>query len=147
MMAHRPQSGIGRGEAAANMQLPAPRRCRRDLQSGPHSIMTAIVAKYALAAAGLLLSASAVPAADITVMISGGYAEACKALVPQFEQATGNRVTNVYGPSMGETPQAIPNRIARGEPVDVVIGVGYAVDKLAEDGKLVHGSGSIWRKF
>jgi molybdate transport system substrate-binding protein len=41
---------------------------------------------------------------------------------------------------MGETPQAIPNRIARGEPVDVVIGVGYAVDKLAEDGKVVHGS-------
>ena len=79
-------------------------------------------------------------AADINVMISGGYAEAYKALVPQFEQATGNKVTTVFGPSMGETPQAIPNRIARGEPVDVVIGVGYAVDKLAEDGKVVRGS-------
>jgi len=102
--------------------------------------MTATIAKYALAAAGLLLFAGSAPAADITVMISGGYAEAYKALVPPFEQATGNKVTTVFGPSMGETPQAIPNRIARGEPVDVVIGVGYAVDKLADDGKVVRGS-------
>ena len=102
--------------------------------------MTAVIAKYALAAGAVLLFAGAAPAADITVMISGGYAEAYKVLVPPFEQRTGNKVTTVYGPSMGETPQAIPNRIARGEPVDVVIGVGYAVDKLADDGKVVRGS-------
>jgi molybdate transport system substrate-binding protein len=37
---------------------------------------------------------------------------------------------------MGQTPQAVPNRIARGEPVDVVIGVREALDKLAGEGKV-----------
>ncbi len=37
---------------------------------------------------------------------------------------------------MGDTPQAVPNRMARGEPVDVVIGVREALDKLAAERKL-----------
>jgi len=41
---------------------------------------------------------------------------------------------------MGETPQAIPNRMARGEPVDVVIVVGEALDRLIRDGKVVPSS-------
>ena len=41
---------------------------------------------------------------------------------------------------MGGTPQAVPNRIARGEPVDVVIVVGDALDKLIKDGKIVASS-------
>jgi molybdate transport system substrate-binding protein len=98
---------------------------------------TTIASKCAFAIAALLLFARAAAAAEINVMISGGYAEAYKELVPQFEKATGNTVTTVFGPSMGETPQAIPNRIARGEPADLVIGVGYAVDKLIADGKAV----------
>jgi molybdate transport system substrate-binding protein len=79
-------------------------------------------------------------AAEIHVMISGGYAEAYKELLPQFERATGNTVTTAYGPSMGETPQAIPNRLARGELADVLIGVGYAIDDLAKQGRVVPGS-------
>jgi len=43
---------------------------------------------------------------------------------------------------MGSTPQAVPNRIARGEPVDVIIVVGDALDKLIEDGKVVASSRS-----
>ena len=43
---------------------------------------------------------------------------------------------------MGGTPQAVPNRIARGEPVDVVIVVGDALDKLIKDGKVVASSRS-----
>jgi molybdate transport system substrate-binding protein len=43
---------------------------------------------------------------------------------------------------MGSTPQAVPNRIARGEPVDVVIVVGDALDKLIKDGKVVASSRS-----
>jgi molybdate transport system substrate-binding protein len=37
---------------------------------------------------------------------------------------------------MGATPQAVPNRLARGEPADVVIGVREALDKLAAEGKV-----------
>jgi molybdate transport system substrate-binding protein len=76
-------------------------------------------------------------AADIHVMASAGFKAAYLELVQKFEQKTGHHVINAWGPSMGATPQAVPNRIARGEPVDVVIGVREALDKLAAGGKLV----------
>jgi molybdate transport system substrate-binding protein len=41
---------------------------------------------------------------------------------------------------MGTTPQAIPNRIDRGEPVDVVIMVGEALTELIKRGKIVPAS-------
>ncbi|RML76007.1 ABC transporter, periplasmic substrate-binding protein, partial [Pseudomonas syringae pv. maculicola] len=40
------------------------------------------------------------------------------------------------GPSMGKAPEAIPNRLARGEHADVVIMVGYALDDLIKQGKV-----------
>jgi molybdate transport system substrate-binding protein len=46
----------------------------------------------------------------------------------------------ISGPSMGNTPQAIPARLQRGEPADVVIMVGYALDGLIKDGKVSAGS-------
>ena len=98
--------------------------------------VASIASRFMLAAAGFLLLASAAAAAEITVMISGGYSAAYKEIVPQFEQATGNKVVTAFGPSMGETPEAIPHRIARGEPVDAVIMVGYAVDQLIAQGKV-----------
>src|SRR5262249_19604826 len=55
---------------------------------------------------------------------------------PQFEKMTGHKVETAYGPSMGDTPQAIPNRLERGEPADVVIMVGSAVDTLIKKGKV-----------
>ena len=48
--------------------------------------------------------------------------------------------TLAYGPSMGNAPEAIPNRLARKEPADVVIMVGYALDKLIAEGKVMPGS-------
>ena len=38
---------------------------------------------------------------------------------------------------MGNTPDAIPLRIERGEPIDVVIMVGYALDDLIKQGKVI----------
>ncbi|SNT39268.1 molybdate transport system substrate-binding protein [Tardiphaga sp. OK246] len=76
-------------------------------------------------------------ASEVHVMISGGFTAAYKELVPQFEKATGNTVVTAYGPSMGETPQAIPMRLARGEPADVLIMVGYALGDLVSKGKVV----------
>jgi molybdate transport system substrate-binding protein len=90
----------------------------------------------------LLLSAVAVQATadEIKVMISGGFSEAFRELVPQFEQATRNKVTTIRGPSMGETPQAIPNRLKRGEDADVLIMAGEALDKLSAAGAVVPAS-------
>ena len=70
-------------------------------------------------------------------MISGGLTAAYKALVPEFERATGHNVLTAYGPSMGTTQNAIPVRLERGEPADVLIMVGYALDDLAKKGKVV----------
>ena len=73
-------------------------------------------------------------------MISGGMTAAYKALVPEFEKATGNKVLTAFGPSMGTTINAIPMRLERGEPADVLILVGYALGDLAKKGKVVAGS-------
>jgi molybdate transport system substrate-binding protein len=93
-----------------------------------------------LAAAGLLLYATAANAAEIKVMISGGFSAAFRSLVPEFERASGHKVVTIRGSSMGETPQAIPNRLARGEDADVIIMVGYALDGLIRQGNVVAAS-------
>src|SRR5882762_9798747 len=86
--------------------------------------------------AALALSTAA-SAAEVRVMISGGLTAAYKILVPEFERATGHTVLTAYGPSMGTTQNAIPVRLERGEPADVLIMVGYALGDLAKHGKVI----------
>jgi molybdate transport system substrate-binding protein len=86
--------------------------------------------------AALLLAGSA-SAAEVRVMISGGLTAAYNALVPEFERLTGHKVLTAYGPSMGTTVNAIPIRLERGEPADVLIMVGYALGDLATKGKVI----------
>ena len=50
-----------------------------------------------------LALSGAASAAEVRVMISGGLTAAYKALVPEFERATGHKVLTAYGPSMGTT--------------------------------------------
>jgi molybdate transport system substrate-binding protein len=93
--------------------------------------------KLALGVVTALLLAGSASAAEVKVMISGGLTAAYKALIPEFEHATGNTVVTAFGPSMGTTQNAIPVRLERGEPVDVLILVGYALDDLVKQGKAV----------
>jgi molybdate transport system substrate-binding protein len=93
--------------------------------------------KLALGVAAALLLAGSASAAEVKVMISGGLTAAYKALIPEYEHASGNTVVTAYGPSMGTTQNAIPVRLERGEPVDVLILVGYALDDLIKKGKAV----------
>ena len=87
-------------------------------------------------AAALWLTGCA-SAAEVRVMISGGLSAAYNALVPEFERLTGNKVLTAYGPSMGTTVNAIPIRLERGEPADVLIMVGYALGDLIKQGKVI----------
>jgi molybdate transport system substrate-binding protein len=91
---------------------------------------------------GLALGGAAAPARadEIHVMVSGGFTAPYKVLVAEWEKASGHTVTTVYGASMGATPTAIPNRLARGEAADVVILARTALDQLAKDGKIVEHS-------
>src|SRR5947209_1053490 len=75
-------------------------------------------------------------AAEVRVMISGGVSAAYNAVVPEFERVTGDKVLTAYGPSMGTTVNAIPVRLERGEPADVLIMVGYALGDLIKQGKV-----------
>lgn len=86
--------------------------------------------------------AFAVPAraAELAVMSSGGFASSYTDLAPRFEQATGDHLTIAWGPSMGDTADTIPSRLARGEKADVLIMVGSALEKLEHDGRVVPGS-------
>jgi molybdate transport system substrate-binding protein len=90
--------------------------------------------------AGILAISGPSDAAEVRVMISGGLTAAYQALVPEFEKATGHKVVTAYGPSMGTTTNAIPVRLERGEPADVLIMVGYALNDLAAKGKVVPAS-------
>ena len=85
--------------------------------------------------AGLLVPATG-RAEELRVVSSGGFAAALKELAPQYEKASGNTLVLQWGPSMGATADAVPQRLARGETPDVVIMVGYALDKLVVDGKV-----------
>src|SRR5207253_5247272 len=95
---------------------------------------------FVFAIAAVLVLAGGAGAAEVRVMISGGLTAAYKQLVPEFERATGNKVLTAYGPSMGTTVNAIPARLERGEPADVLIMVGYALDSLAKQGKVTSDS-------
>src|SRR5271163_3537229 len=92
---------------------------------------------FVLGLAAALLLSGAANAAEVRVMISGGLSAAYNALVPEFEKTTGNKVITAYGPSMGTTTNAIPMRLERGEPADVLILVGYALGDLIKQGKVV----------
>jgi molybdate transport system substrate-binding protein len=86
----------------------------------------------------LLFSLSAnTRAADVHVVSSGGFAAAYKTLAPEFEQTTGNHLITGWGPSMGNTTDAVPQRLARNEPIDVLIMVGSALGKLVREGKII----------
>lgn len=73
-------------------------------------------------------------AADVHVMISAGFFHVYSQLGPAFEKATGHHLVTVRGPSLGDSPEAIPARLARGEPADVAILDGSSADELARRG-------------
>jgi len=91
----------------------------------------------AATAALLLTTATMLRAETITVVSSGGFSETYKVLGPRYEAASGNKLNSQWGPSMGKTVDAVPQRMARGEDIDVLIMVGYALKKLADDGKVI----------
>ncbi len=73
-------------------------------------------------------------ATELMVMVSGGFRSTYEAVLPGLTEATGHVARMLPSPSMGDTPDAIPNRLARGEPCDVLIMVGSALDALIKQG-------------
>ena len=87
----------------------------------------------------LWLSSTAL-AADIQVITSGAFAEALKALVPEYEKQSPNKVIISYGSSMGTAPDSIPTRLAKGEKFDVLILASPSLDSFIKSGAVQNGT-------
>jgi molybdate transport system substrate-binding protein len=73
-------------------------------------------------------------AAEVKVIISAGFYRVYSELGPAFERNTGHRLVTARGPSLGDSPEAIPARLTRGEAADVIILDGHGLDPLVARG-------------
>lgn len=73
---------------------------------------------------------------DIRVMTSGAFTAALLELIGQFERATQNKIV-VAATSIGTGENSIPNRLRRGESVDVVIVADGVLVGLIKDGLIM----------
>ena len=85
---------------------------------------------FRLALVTLMMATGLASAADIQVMISAGFSGVYAELGPAFERASGHRLVTTRGPSMGDSSEAIPTRLARGEVADVLILDRVSVEPL-----------------
>jgi molybdate transport system substrate-binding protein len=81
------------------------------------------------------LLAAAVNAADINVVSTQATEEAYKELVAQFEKASGHKVTTFFSGTLN-----VQKKLADGEPYDLIIMAGPAIDEQIKLGKAVAGS-------
>jgi molybdate transport system substrate-binding protein len=93
-----------------------------------------LVGLWPVIGVAVLLVARTASAADVHVLISAGFYGAYSELAPAFERASGHHLVTTRGPSMGDSPESIPARLARGEAADVVILDGGATDELGSRG-------------
>jgi molybdate transport system substrate-binding protein len=80
------------------------------------------------------------PIGAVTILISGGFSGAYERLLPEFERASGIKVTTKSGASQGAGPQTIAAQLARGVAADVVILSREGLAELIAANKIVAGS-------
>ena len=103
-------------------------------------LMRAMRGRWLLAFCVLWLAGGPVAADEIRVISSGGFTAAYKQLVPLYEQASGHQVVTAYGASIGDAPDSIPSRLARGEKFDILILSGDGLETLVRQGHVQPGS-------
>jgi molybdate transport system substrate-binding protein len=90
---------------------------------------------FVFAALSALLLSGAAGAVEIKVVSTQAPEEAYRELVPQFEKASGHKVTTVFTGTLD-----LQKRIAAGESYDLIIMAGPAIDDYIKSGKVVPGS-------
>src|SRR5579859_1205400 len=78
--------------------------------------------------------------AQLNVITSGGFAAALQEMQPEFEKATGVKLTVTRGASQGSGPDTIGAQLRRGFPADVVILSREGLDDLIAEKRIVAGS-------
>ena len=94
-----------------------------------------MTSKAIAAAAGLLLLTGATSAAELKVLSTQATEQAYRELVPQFEKASGHKVTTVFTGTLDAD-----KRLAAGETYDMIIMSSGSIDGHLKDGKLTAGS-------
>src|SRR5262249_20665659 len=126
---------LGRDDAA-RVRYPVPSL------AGATLMKRSLFVRWLCALGAALFMVRAASAADVHVMISAGFYHVYSELGPAFERASGHHLVTTRGPSMGDSPEAIPNRLERGEFSDAVIMDGGAADELVKRG-LARAGGKI----
>ena len=90
---------------------------------------------FIIATTSALLLAGIAEAAEIKVLSTQATEEAYRELVPQFEKASGNKVTTTFTGTLDAN-----KRLAAGESYDLLIMSGPSIDEHIKGGKVVPGS-------
>jgi molybdate transport system substrate-binding protein len=90
---------------------------------------------FIIATAASLMVPTLSNAAEINVLSTQATEEAYRELVPQFEKATGHKVTTVFTGTLGAQ-----KRLADGESYDMIIMSSPSIDAQIKAGKVVAGS-------
>src|SRR5262245_63831327 len=91
--------------------------------------------KIIIATATALLWSSLAGAAEIKVLSTQATEEVYRELVPQFEQASGHKVTTVFTGTLDAN-----KRLAAGESYDLLIMSAPSIDEHIKSGKVAAGS-------
>ena len=93
-----------------------------------------------LAVAGMIMMFTSAARAQVTVLMSGGFALAYKELLPEFERTTGIKVVTTSGASQGTGPTTVKAQLDRGARADVVIMSKEGLDQLIAAGRIARGT-------
>jgi molybdate transport system substrate-binding protein len=92
-------------------------------------------ARIVIAAATGVLLLSGADAAELKVLSTQATEQAYRELVPQFEQASGHKVTTVFTGTLDAN-----KRLAAGETYDLLVMSSASIDEHIKGGKVVPGS-------
>lgn len=99
-----------------------------------------LLRSIAVVLAGAMMILSSAARADVTVLMSGGFALAYQELLPEFERRTGIKVVTTSGASQGTGSSTIKAQLERGARADVVILSKEGLDELIATGRIVGGT-------
>src|SRR5262245_33339696 len=91
----------------------------------------------------ILVTILALPAASwaqVHVIISGGFREVYREVLPEFERSTGVKVTWTTGGSQGTGPNTVAAQLRRGVSADVVIMNREGLRELIAEGRIAAGT-------
>ena len=91
-------------------------------------------------AAGILVGLPSASAAQVKVLMSGGFSAAYQELLPEFQNTTGITVTTARGASQGDGPNTIGAQLRRGVAADMVILSRGGLAELIAEGRIAVGS-------